>query len=154
MGAQEVDVVLNRSLIRSGEPGRAFDELAAAREAAENADRPLGRAPVLATTLGVVATDATLTKAHCTKLAGIAHDGLARAVRPAHTYFDGDTVFAAATGAMPLRDSANEIIEICALAANCMARAIARGVYEATALPFPGALRSWRERFGQNRSAP
>jgi putative pantetheine hydrolase len=50
------------------------------------------------TTIGVVATDARLTKAEAQKMAGIAHDGLARAIRPAHTYFDGDTIFSAATG--------------------------------------------------------
>jgi L-aminopeptidase/D-esterase-like protein len=54
------------------------------------------------TTIGVVATDARLTKAEAQKMAGIAHDGLARAIRPAHTYFDGDTIFAAATGKVEL----------------------------------------------------
>ena len=54
------------------------------------------------TTIGVVATDARLTKAEAQKMAGIAHDGLARAIRPAHTYFDGDTIFSAATGKVEL----------------------------------------------------
>jgi L-aminopeptidase/D-esterase-like protein len=54
--------------------------------------------PPLNTTIGVVATSAPLTKAECTKFAGVAHDGLARAIRPAHSMFDGDTVFALATG--------------------------------------------------------
>jgi L-aminopeptidase/D-esterase-like protein len=55
--------------------------------------------PPLNTTIGVVATTASLTKAECTKFAGVAHDGLARAIRPAHSLFDGDTIFALATGA-------------------------------------------------------
>ncbi|MEU8251570.1 P1 family peptidase [Nonomuraea sp. NPDC048916] len=54
------------------------------------------------TTIGVVATDLTLTKAQCGKLAGVAHDGLARAIRPAHTMVDGDTIFAVATCALPM----------------------------------------------------
>ena len=56
---------------------------------------------MLATTIGVIATDATLTKAQCAKVAGIGHDGMARAIRPVHTMFDGDTLFALATGARP-----------------------------------------------------
>ena len=52
----------------------------------------------LATTIGVVATDATLTKAQCAKVAGVGHDGMARAIRPVHTMFDGDVVFAMSTG--------------------------------------------------------
>ena len=54
-------------------------------------------APPLNTTIGVVATNATLTKAECQKMAAVAHDGLARAIRPAHTLFDGDTIFALST---------------------------------------------------------
>jgi L-aminopeptidase/D-esterase-like protein len=63
-----------------------------------------GRAVSLNTTIGVVATSARLTKAEATKLAGVAHDGLARAIRPAHSMFDGDTVFALATGEHELGD--------------------------------------------------
>ena len=63
--------------------------------------------------------------------------GIARALRFAHALYDGDTVFAAATGRRPLGDEAADFTEISALAADCIARAIARGVYEATALPFP-----------------
>jgi L-aminopeptidase/D-esterase-like protein len=58
----------------------------------------------LNTTIGVVATSAALTKSEATKLAGVAHDGLARAIRPAHSMFDGDTVFALATGAHDIGD--------------------------------------------------
>ena len=61
---------------------------------------------------------------------------------------DGDTVFAAATGARPLSAPIYDLTEIGLAAADCLARAMARGVYEATALPFAGALPSWRDRFG------
>ena len=63
--------------------------------------------PALATTIGVIATDATLTKAQCQKIAGIGHDGMARAINPVHTLFDGDTLFALATGARPSRTSSS-----------------------------------------------
>jgi L-aminopeptidase/D-esterase-like protein len=78
----------------------------------------------------------------------MAQDGVARAIYPVHTALDGDTVFAAATGARPLRDAVNELTEIGATAANVMARAIARGIYEGRALPFPGAKPSWKDKFG------
>jgi L-aminopeptidase/D-esterase-like protein len=100
------------------------------------------------TTLVVVATDATLTKAQTQHLAVMAQDGMARALRPVHTPLDGDTVFAAATGARPLADPIYGLSELGALAADVVARAIARGVFEARALPFPGALPSWHDRFG------
>lgn len=103
--------------------------------------------PQPATTIALVATDATLTKAQAKRLAVVAHDGIARALRFAHALFDGDTVFAAATGRRPLRDETADPILIGIAAADCLARAVARGVYEATALPFPGALPAWRDRF-------
>lgn len=100
------------------------------------------------TTIAVVATDAPLTKAQCKRLAVMAHDGMAHAIRPSHASLDGDLVFAAATGRKPETPTLRQLTEIGALAADCLARAIARGIYEATALPFPGALQSWRDRFG------
>jgi L-aminopeptidase/D-esterase-like protein len=100
------------------------------------------------TTLAVVATDATLTKTQAKRLAVMAQTGLARAIYPVHTPLDGDVVFAAATGAKPLGDPLHELAELGMVAANTLARAVARGVYEATALPFPDALPSWRDRFG------
>lgn len=99
------------------------------------------------TTIGLIATDAVLTKAQAMRLAIMAHDGLARAVLPAHAPLDGDTMFAAATGLRPLRDSLVEMTQLGHLATQVMARAIARGVFEATALPVPGAQPSWRDRF-------
>ncbi len=99
------------------------------------------------TTIGLVATDAVLTKAQAMRLAIMAHDGLARAVLPAHAPLDGDTIFAAATGLRPMRDPVPELTELGHLAAEVMARAIARGAYEATAWPVDGAQPSWRDRF-------
>jgi L-aminopeptidase/D-esterase-like protein len=100
------------------------------------------------TTLALVATDAALTKSQATRLAVMAQDGLARAIYPVHTPLDGDIVFAAATGARPLAESPLALAELGAIAADALARAVARAVYEATALPFPGALPSWCDRFG------
>jgi L-aminopeptidase/D-esterase-like protein len=95
------------------------------------------------TTIAIVATDAALTKAQAKELAVIAQDGLARAIYPVHTTLDGDTVFAAATGRRPLVDAVNEVTELGAIAANALARAVARAVFEAKALP--GGLPSWRD---------
>ena len=100
------------------------------------------------TTLVVVATDGTLTKAQTRRLAMMAQDGMARALRPIHTPLDGDLVFAAATGARPLADPMIALAELGSLAADVVARAIARGVYEARALAFPGAQPGWRDKFG------
>ncbi len=103
--------------------------------------------PGTSTTIGLVVTDAVLTKPQAMRLAIMAHDGLARAVLPAHAPMDGDTMFAAATGVRPLTEPARELTEIGLAATLVMARAIARGVYEARSLPVPGAQRSWRELF-------
>jgi L-aminopeptidase/D-esterase-like protein len=104
-------------------------------------------APQPGTTIALVATDAALPKPMTKRLAIAAHGGLAKALSLSHALFDGDTVFAAATGRRPLSEPEDDVIAICATAANCLARAIARGVYEATALPFPGAQPAWRDRF-------
>jgi L-aminopeptidase/D-esterase-like protein len=101
------------------------------------------------TTIALVATDAALTKTQVKQLAVMAQDGLARAIYPVHTTLDGDTVFAAATGVKPLHDSVIGLTEIGAAAANVLARAIARGVYEARALPFSGAKPAWKDKFGR-----
>jgi D-aminopeptidase len=105
------------------------------------------------TTLVVVATDATLTKAQSKRLAVMAQTGLARAIYPVHTPLDGDVVFAAATGRKDLSDPILGLSELGSTAANVVARAVARAVYEAKALPFPGALPAWRDRFAP-RVAP
>ena len=88
-----------------------------------------------ATTLGVVATDAVLTKAQANKLAQMAHDGLARAINPVHTMTDGDTVFALATGA---NGKTAHLTLLGALGAEVMATAVLRAVRAATALSGPG----------------
>ena len=99
------------------------------------------------TTLAVVVTDAALTKPQTRRLAMIAQTGLARAIYPVHAPLDGDVVVAAATGEKPI-DPLIGLTELGMVAANVLARAIARGVYTATALPFAGALPAWRDRFG------
>ena len=99
------------------------------------------------TTLVVVVTDAVLTKPQAKRLAMIAHTGMARAIYPVHAPTDGDVVFAAATGKKPV-DPQFGLTELGMVAANTVARAIARGVHSAVALPFLGALPAWSDRFG------
>jgi L-aminopeptidase/D-esterase-like protein len=99
------------------------------------------------TTLAVVVTDAALTKTQAKRLAMIAQTGFARAIYPVHAPMDGDVVFAASTGERQI-DPLIGLTEIGMIAANVTARAIARGIHAATALPLPDALPSWRDRFG------
>jgi len=99
------------------------------------------------TTLTVVATDAALTKSQAKRLAMIAQTGMARAIYPVHAPLDGDVLFTAATGEKPV-DPLVGLTELGMVAANVVARAIARGVYTATALPFASALPAWKDRFG------
>ena len=91
-----------------------------------------------ATTIAIIATDAALDKAALQRLAIAAHDGMARALVPSHTPFDGDLVFAAATGARALADPVADPFVLGHAAACVLARAIARGVHAAT--PAPGDL--------------
>ena len=101
-----------------------------------------------ATTIGIVATDAALDKAGCGRLAVAAQAGLARAIWPAHTALDGDLVFGVSTGARPAPDL-DGTIDLGAAAAECMARAIARGVHAATPGPTdPPGMGVWVARFG------
>ena len=99
------------------------------------------------TTLAVVVTDAVLTKPQARRLAMIAQTGMARAIYPVHAPLDGDVTFAAATGEKPI-DPLFGLTELGMVAANVLARAIARGIYSAKPLPFPGALPAWKDRFG------
>jgi L-aminopeptidase/D-esterase-like protein len=96
----------------------------------------LGRLePGVNTTLGVVACSAALTTAECKRVAMMAHDGIARAVRPAHTPFDGDTLFALASGAVALdenRARAVHVARIGSAAADCVARAVVRAVHHSS----------------------
>jgi L-aminopeptidase/D-esterase-like protein len=105
------------------------------------------RASPPSTTIALIVADAALSKAETRRIAIMADNGLARAIRPAHAPTDGDTIIAVATLQKPLGDAVAQVTEIGLFAADCLARAIARGVYEATALPFPGALPAWRDRF-------
>ncbi len=88
----------------------------------------------MATTIGVIATDAVLTKAQANKLATMAHDGLARCIRPVHTMTDGDTLFALATGGS---GRAGEMTVLGVMAAEVTARAVLNAVRAATGLPTP-----------------
>ncbi|MEV5550102.1 P1 family peptidase [Streptomyces sp. NPDC052309] len=104
-----------------------------AEAAARNAPPPLN------TTLAVVATDAGLSRAQAQKLAGTAHDGIARAVRPVHLLNDGDTVFALATGERPLDDGRPLALnDVLAAGADMVTRAIVRAVRAAEPVDGPG----------------
>jgi L-aminopeptidase/D-esterase-like protein len=99
------------------------------------------------TTIAVVVTDAILTKPQAKRFAMVAQTGMARAIYPVHSPLDGDTVLVAATCEKPVAPVLG-LTELGAVAANVLARAIARGVFAATALPYPGALPAWKDRFG------
>ncbi|MER7683791.1 P1 family peptidase [Streptomyces sp. NPDC097610] len=133
--------VLYGELLRDGRtayPSAEVHEAARQRlaeAAAKNAPPPLN------TTLAVVATDADLTRAQAHKLAGTAHDGIARAVRPVHLLNDGDTVFTLATGARPLHpDHPLALNEILAAGADLVTRAIVRAVRAADPVDGPGGV--------------
>ncbi|MET7453722.1 P1 family peptidase [Streptomyces sp. NPDC005574] len=106
-----------------------------AEASAQGAPLPLN------TTLAVVVTDADLSKAQAQKLAGTAHDGIARAVRPVHLLHDGDTVFALATGGRPLAEHPLALNEILAAGADLVTRAVVRAVRAAESVDAPGG--SW-----------
>lgn len=108
-----------------------------------------GRPVTPATTIAIVATDAKLTKQQAKRMAIVASGGLSKGLRLAHAVWDGDTVFAASTGRRAMGDPVADFIELCALGSDCLARAIARGVYEAKALPFAGSPPAWSDRFGR-----
>ncbi|MFF5798543.1 P1 family peptidase [Streptomyces albogriseolus] len=121
---------------------------AARRRLAEAAER--NAPPPMNTTLAVVATDADLTRAQTQKVAGTAHDGIARAVRPVHLLNDGDTVFALATGTRPL-DAKDPLAlnEVLAAGADLVTRAIVRAVRAAAPVDGPGgAWPSYGELYG------
>jgi len=91
-----------------------------------------------------VATDAALDKRGCRRLAIMAQDGLARAIRPAHTPFDGDTVFALSTGSGPAVGP-SDLLKLGNAAADCLARAIIRAMVAAEPL---GGFATWRQLWG------
>ncbi len=94
------------------------------------------------TTLVVVATDATLSRPQAQRVATMAHNGLARSIRPVHSPLDGDTVFVLSTGAKPLPDPVAALGRLGMFAADTVARAVTRGVYEAETL---AGLAAWRD---------
>ncbi|MEO0427657.1 MAG: P1 family peptidase [Pseudomonadota bacterium] len=95
-----------------------------------------------ATTLAVVATTLALNRSQCARVARMAHDGMARAIQPVHTPLDGDSVFVLATSETPVENPVADTARAGIMAADCVARAIARGVSAATALP---GLPAWRD---------
>jgi L-aminopeptidase/D-esterase-like protein len=110
---------------------------------------PTAARPGANTTIGLVATNAILSKAEAQRVAIMAQDGFARAIRPSHTLFDGDTIFVLATGRHVLAEPRPQALAaLGAIAADCVARAVARGVYEAMPL---GTLPSWRDEYGGGR---
>jgi L-aminopeptidase/D-esterase-like protein len=126
---------LNNELGGAAPPSHGMDLADPVPE--ESRLRALGRLQAGAnTTLAVVACTADLSTAECKRIAMMAHDGIARAVRPAHTPFDGDTVFALASGAIALPRQtlrASHVARIGSAAADCLSRAIARAVHNAGA---------------------
>jgi len=102
-----------------------------------------GGGPKENTTIAVVAVDAEVSGVELKRIAIMAQDGFARALRPIHTPFDGDIVFALATAKRPLGEPrARQVMRLGSIAADTLARAIARGVYEAQTL---GAMKSYRD---------
>jgi D-aminopeptidase len=109
---------------------------------------PPDKRPGEATTIAIVATDAILTKPQVQRMATAAHDGMARALVPSHTPFDGDLIFGVATGSKVLPDPLGDTFRLGHAAACCLARAIARGVHAARA-EAGDVLPAWRARFGR-----
>lgn len=129
------------------EEGGEFGDLGTARMTRHDAPMPTKRRGE-ATTIAIVATDATLTKAQAQRMAVAAHDGMARALVPSHSPLDGDLVFSVSTGARAMLDPLTDTFQIGHAAATCLARAIARAVYLAE--PTPGDLQPcWRSYFGR-----
>jgi L-aminopeptidase/D-esterase-like protein len=114
---------------------------------------PPGSEPARNTTIGIIATDAALSAPQTQKVAQMAHDGMARAIRPAHTMFDGDTIFCLATGQKELPEAPGFFIAPRALslnelghaAANCMSRAIIRAILNADSLAGMTAFRDLKD---------
>jgi D-aminopeptidase len=128
------------------EEGAEFGGLGPAPMVSQDAPLPQKRLGE-ATTIAIVATDALLTKAEAQRMAVAAHDGMARALVPSHTPLDGDLVLGVATGVRAMGDPVTVAFQIGHAAATCLARAIARAVFYAQAMP--GDLQpSWQARFG------
>ena len=125
--------------------GRRLDERFKGADLDLPADGKRRLRPAANTTIAVVATDADLTGTELKRIAIMASDGFARALRPTHTPVDGDTVFALTTATKKVAgDKARALTRIGSVAADCIARAIARGVFEAGTL---GEIKSYRDTF-------
>jgi L-aminopeptidase/D-esterase-like protein len=111
------------------EDGKALRGTLEALQAGERSGRPL---PGENTAIGIVATNVGLSKSEATRVAQMAHDGLARAIRPVHTPWDGDTLFALSLGSVRIQEAA---LVVGSFAAEVVARAVVRGVLMATSLP-------------------
>ncbi|MDD9725469.1 P1 family peptidase [Roseovarius sp. SK2] len=129
------------------EMGDEFGGLGVARDFGDVQEPRTKLGQHAATTIGVVATDASLTQAQCTRMAVAAHDGYARALLPSHTPMDGDLIFAAATGRAEAPDVAGQLA-LGHAAATCVARAIARAVFAGRPAAGDG-VPCWVEQFGQ-----
>jgi L-aminopeptidase/D-esterase-like protein len=111
------------------------------------ADIKAGAPAASNTTIAVVATNADFSRTELRRIAIMASDGFARAIRPVHAPTDGDTVFAVTTGAQAVAEPRwLHVMRAGSLAADCLARAIARGVHAADTL---GGIKSWRETFSR-----
>ncbi|NHN54787.1 P1 family peptidase [Calidifontibacter sp. DB0510] len=125
--------------------------------AAQSAYAPPTQGPGQATTLAVVATDIRLSKAQCAKFAGVAHDGMARALRPVHSMFDGDTVFGLSTCARETPDAVG-LVQLMEAGADCVTRAIAHAVLAAEPVDRSSdggvALPSWRSLYPSGVGQP
>jgi D-aminopeptidase len=127
------------------EEGAEFGGLGPAPPVLQDAPLPQKRLGE-ATTIAIVATDAALTKAEALRMSVAAHDGMARALVPSHTLLDGDLVFGVSTGEREMRAPATDAFQIGHAAATCLARAIARAVFQAR--PMPDDLQPcWQSRF-------
>jgi L-aminopeptidase/D-esterase-like protein len=136
---------LGDEFARVGAPSAAELEVARARAAAAYEDQPIR--PGMATVIGVIATDVTLTKAQCQKVSGLGHDGLARALNPVHTLLDGDTLFTIATGERATPDLPG-LHALMVAAGECVTRAVGHAMLEATSVSNGVVdLRSYRDAF-------
>jgi len=126
-----------------GEAGAFLDTIAGLRTGSRQQPQTDGP-PEGNTTIGVVATNARLTKEQANRLATIAHDGFARAIRPVHTSVDGDTVFVMATGERDIGAARTTALE--AFAARAVERAIVKGVQTAKSLAGVPSVSEWRSR--------
>ncbi|MGO0577384.1 P1 family peptidase [Ornithinimicrobium panacihumi] len=122
-------------------------DLEAARQAAQEANATSAVPRTLATTIGVVATDATLTESQCARIAGSGHDGMARAINPIHTMFDGDTLFGLSTHTAPAPD-AFAFHQLLHAAGEVVTRSIVRAMLAAETVGTPaGTWRCYRDAF-------